>query len=239
MINIIIIELMKEKQKEYQKIIEKVLMQYDYDYQWNLFDSFSSFKENRSKIDSYKIYIIGLENYESISTYIREELDDWQSMIIEVNHQKRISTNPLLIVDTINPITPSFQNRFQRAIQICIKNFDQRNSTLKFQYKKVYYRIEYQMICYIEKEKETKNCIIYTNNNQYFVTGTLNTILEKLDHRFLKCNKNIIVNLEQMESYDTKNNIIRFKNGKTVEDIARNKKKNIQNYYRGLKEMSK
>ena len=77
-----------------------------------------------------------------------------------------------------------------------MKNYDQRPNSLKYCYKKTYYNIEYRNIIYIEKEKDNKICKIKTKENHYYIPGSLKKIENKLDRRFIKCNKNYIINME-------------------------------------------
>ena len=59
--------------------------------------------------------------------------------------------------------------------------------------------------------------------------------MKKLDDRFIKCYRNIIINLDQIEKYKIKEGTIIFKNGQTINNISRNQKKEIVKYVRGLR----
>ena len=63
-----------------KKIIDKVMMNYDIEYNFIAYDKYR--KELLNK-DSFKVYIISYKN-DSIELikYIREKLDDWKSLII-------------------------------------------------------------------------------------------------------------------------------------------------------------
>ena len=54
-----------------------------------------------------------------------------------------------------------------------------------------------------------------------------------LDNRFLQICRSIVINLEQIESYNAKSNIITFKNREELNAISRSKKKDIIKYIRG------
>ena len=97
------------------------------------------------------------------------------------------------------------------------------------------YSIDYKQIIYIEKEPDSKLCRIKTTEKEYFVPGSINEILNKLDNRFIKCYRSIIINLEQVESFDIKKNIIYFKSKDKLETISRDKRKDILNYMRGIR----
>ena len=218
-----------------KKIIDKVMMNYDIEYNFIAYDKYR--KELLNK-DSFKVYIISYKN-DSIELikYIREKLDDWKSLIIVLyknNEDKnKVLKNNLFIVDYINR-NKNFEGKLLRNIQICLKNYDQRPNSLKYKYKNTSYNIEFQKILYIEKEQDNKRCIIRTIEKEYYIPGTLNKVLKLLDKRFIKSSRSFIINKEQMLFYDIKSNIIMFKNNMYLHGVSRDNKKDILNYLRGI-----
>ena len=218
-----------------QKVIEKVMMNYDINYNFIAYDKYR--KELLNK-DNFKVYIISYTN-DSIELikYIREELDDWKSLIIIIYKNKeeknKVLKENLFIVDYINK-KKHYEEKLLRNIQICLKNYDQRPNSLRYKYKNISYNIEFQKIIYIEKEQDNKRCIIYTKNKKYYIPGTINKLLSLLDNRFIKSSRSFIVNQEQMLSYNTKTNIITFKNNIKLNGVSRDNKKYITNYLRRL-----
>ena len=241
MISFIICDDEKDFANKYKQIAEKVMMNYDIDYQIHLFDGYSSKWKAQTKTDYFKIYILDLKTKEGsgldAARYIREELDDWQSMIIIVTaypeYKYEALGKRLMLVDFVNKLD-DFDNRLKSAIQISLKNYDKRPNSLKYTYKKTIYNIEFYKIIYIEKEQDNKRCIIKTIEKDYYIQGNLHQIESQLDKRFIKCNRSYIINLEQVESYDIKKNILKFKNGIELYAVSRNKKKEIINYVRGI-----
>ena len=230
MIDFIIYE---KEEKNYQiikTIIEKAMIKYDIEY--------SITNQTEEEKDNFKVYIIDNNEKESLkeAINIREIKDDWQSMIIllaDYKNKEKILNRRLMILDIIEK-EENWADRFYQAIQISIKNYDKRPNSLKYIYKKVIYNIEFQKIIYIEKEQDNKRCIIKTKDNEYYIQGSLNKIETLLDKRFIKCNRSYIINVEQVLSYNTKENIITFKNKKELYGISREKKKSIINYLRGI-----
>jgi DNA-binding LytR/AlgR family response regulator len=167
--------------------------------------------------------------------YIREKLDDWESLIIIIYKDKKDKNNlikeSLFIVDYINK-NKSITPKLTRAIQICLKNFDKRPNSLRYSYKNIVYNIEFKKILYIEKEQDNKRCIIKTTNNEYYIPGTIKQIYNLLDKRFIKGSRSCIINIEQVSTYDIKTNIITFKNKLELNAISRDNKKDIVNYLR-------
>ena len=220
---------------ESKKIIDKVMMSYDIDYDFMVYDKYR--KELLNK-DNFKIYIVSYKK-DSIELikYIREELDDWKSLIIILYRNKedkeKVLKENLFILDYVNK-RKYFKEKLLRNIQICLKNYDQRPNSLKYTYKNILYNIEFNKILYIEKEQDNKRCIIYTKNKKYYIPGTLNNIIKLLDNRFIKSSRSYIINIEQVSSYDIKRNILIFKNKIKLDCISRNNKKCIINCLRRI-----
>lgn len=218
---------------ESKKIIDKVMMNYDINYNFIAYDKYR--KELINK-DNFKVYIISYkEDTIELIKYIREELDDWKSLIIIIyknsEDKTKIIKENLFIVDYINK-RKHFEEKLLRNIQICLKNYDQRPNSLRYSYKNILYNIEFQKIFYIEKEQDNKRCIIYTKNKKYYIPGNLNQIEKLLDNRFIKISRSFVVNKEQMSSYNIKSNIITFKNSIKLNGVSRNNKKYITNCLR-------
>ena len=55
-----------------------------------------------------------------------------------------------------------------------------------------------------------------------------------LDNRFFKCNRAVIINVEQVKRYNNSKNIAILKNGEEFKDISRNKKKEMAKRVRGI-----
>ena len=174
--------------------------------------------------------------YGNILKKIRQEVDDWLSMILVIaptTSALNIMTERLLILDYLNSDS-NLKNRLFNDFKICLKNYTGHHKKLSYTYKNTIYNIEYRQIITIEKEIETKRCLINTDHGTYYTPDTLNNLLEKLDSRFLKCYRSLIINLEQIESYNLKTNTITFKNKETTFLVSRDKKKDIINYLREI-----
>ena len=237
MIDFIIIEEKKNYKEKYKEIIDKVMISYDIDYNYTVFNEVSNKCKDTVQKQTFKIYILEVKKDNKAIEYvkkIRNQQDDWQSMIILISSIPEIKpVERLLIIDYLNKYN-QLDKRLFISIQIALKNYDQRPNSLKYCYKTNCYNIEYRKILYIEKEQNSKRCIIKTLDNDYVVPGCLNKIEEYLDNRFIKCNRSYIINIEQVESYNTKNNIIYFKNGFSMMAVSRDKKRKIINYLRGI-----
>ena len=226
----------------YKNEIEKIMMNYDIEYTIKMFKGYNAkWKVTASNEDSFKIYLLDIKTNEGsgldAARYIREELDDWQSMIIMITgypeYKYEALGKRLLLVDFINKLD-NCTSRLQDAIKISLKNYDKRPKSLKYTYKKIVYNIEYRNIIYIEKEQDSKRCIIKTTEGDFYIQGNLSCVEKLLDKRFLKCCRSVIVNLEQVLYYNKKTNIITFKNKMELDAVSRDNKKELINHVRGI-----
>lgn len=242
MINFIICEDEIALSNIYKKEIEKIMMNQDIDYKINIFRDYTDkWKDFASNNNNFKIYLLDIKTKTAsgldAARYIREELDDWQSMIIMITAFQEYKYDALgkrlMLVDFINKLD-NCENRLNDAINISLKNYDKRPKTLKYTYKKVLYNIEFRKIIYIEKEQDNKRCIIKTLEGDFYIPGNLVTVSKLLDKRFIKCCRSIIINSEQVESYNKKTNTITFKNKIELNAVSRENKKEIIKYVRGI-----
>lgn len=241
MLNFVICKENISSTDNYLSLINAFMMKYDYDYKINIFKAFDdTWQDFIKKEDGFKIYLFFLENNSTQALLnlkkIRQEVDDWLSMILVIaptTSALNIMTERLLILDYLNSDS-NLKNRLFNDFKICLKNYTGHHKKLSYTYKNTIYNIEYRQIITIEKEIETKRCLINTDHGTYYTTDTLNNLLEKLDSRFLKCYRSLIINLEQIESYNLKTNTITFKNKETTFLVSRDKKKDIINYLREI-----
>ena len=242
MINFIICEDSKVLATKYSLVVEKFMMKYDTDYTVKTFSEYNKeWYKHIQKDEGFKIYILDIKTPKGsgldAARYIREELDDWTSMIIIVTSYQEFKYEALgkrlMLVDFINKLD-NCEKRLKEAINISLKNYNNKHKVLRFNYKNTIYSIEFKDIIKIEKEQDNKRCIITTNYGEFIIPGTLNNILPRLDKRFIKCYRSVIINLEQVKSYNKKTNTIIFKNDEQTNAISRDKKKEIINYVRGI-----
>ena len=242
MISFIVCEDEEVLLKKYEKEIEKFMMNYDIDYNCYTFDKYGKkFNDIVKKDLGFKIYLLdivtdtgtGLDAARSI----REEHDDWSSMIIIITQYSEYKYEALgkrlMLVDFINKLDNS-DKKLKDAFKICMKNYDNRSKSLKYVYKKTAYNIEFKTIISIEKEQDSKICIIRTTHGDFNIQGSLNQVLKQLDNRFFKCHRSFAVNINQIESYNRKTNKIVFKNKEETTLVSRNKKKELFNHVRGV-----
>jgi len=108
-----------------------------------------------------------------------------------------------------------------------MNNYDKRENSITYEYNHICHKIEFRHIISIEKEPESKRCIIHTTYGDKVIPGSLNTVLRLLDKRFVKIHRSLIVNTDQIVSYDIAKNKISFKDGMSTTLVARDRKKEL------------
>ena len=233
MIEFLLVNNGKELADLNKSIINKLLVDTNYVYQTKEY-------ENEEKDNFFKICIIEYNKISDTSYKIMQKIresNDWSSLFIVVTKEKSnafdLYNKRLMILDMIEE-NNNYETNLTNAIKIALRNYETRPKTLHYTYKNITYNIPLNHIIYIEKLKDDKKCLIKTISDEYFIQGSLSKMEEKLDKRFIKCSRSYIINLERVLSLDTKKNIIEFHNGKKIYEISRNKKREIQEYLRGV-----
>lgn len=218
-----------------KKIIDNFMMNFDSDYNYKRFKGYGKeFKEYVKQDNGFKILFLDIKTEEGsgldAARFIREELDDWVSIIVVVTsfsqYKYEALGNRLYLLDFINKYD-NCDNRVKEALNSAMKNYDNRHNSLKYEYNHIIKQVEFRHIINIEKEQDSKRCIIKTNYGEQVIPKTLTAVYKMLDKRFLKVHRSMIVNLDQIEEYDEVDNKITFKNGEYTHLIAREKKKEL------------
>lgn len=232
-------EILKEK---YKKEIDKFMMNYDIDYKCLTFEGYDKeWKQTAKKDLGFKIYLLDIVTTTGTgldaARLIREEYDDWTSMIIMITSYNEYKYEALgkrlMLVDFINKLD-NCEQKLKDAFLICMKNYDKKYNCLKYIYKGTAYSVELREIITIEKEQDSKRRLITTTHGNFYIQGSLNVVLKQLDKRFFKCHRSLIVNINQIESYSPKTNMIKFKNKIETNLVSREKKKELFNRVRGV-----
>ena len=220
------------------KEIENFMMNYDTDYKIYQFTNYDSKFEKLAQEDiGFKVYFLDIKTNVSsgldAARYIREELDDWNSLIIIVTafteYRYEALSNRLYLLDFISKFN-DFSIQIKSVLKIAYKNYNDREKCLSYEYNYTIYKIDFKHIIYIEKEQDSKRCIIYTTHGIFKAPFSLSSISKLLDDRFVKVHKSIIVNIDKIETYDVKQNEILFTNGMSTNFISRSGKKVLLNH---------
>lgn len=235
MINFVVCEDEKILRNENKKIIISFMMNYDIDYKIHEFDGYGEdFEKLVSRDVGFKIYLLDIKTKcksgIEAARMIREKYDDWNSVIILLTsyseYKYEALCSRLFLLDYINKLDNS-EKKLREALLIAMKHYDKKDKTLSYEYNHICYKIDYRQIIYIEKEPDSKRCIIGTEECNQIIPGTLNEVYSKLDDRFLKVHKSMIINLDQVKRYEVKKNKVIFKNNQHTHLISRNMKKEL------------
>ena len=93
-------------------------------------------------------------------------------------------------------------------------------------------QIEFRHIIYIEKEQDSKRCIIKTTYGDQYINKSLNDMYELLDSRFIKTSRSCIANSDFIKEFIIAENKLVFKNGEYTYLISRSMKKGLRKYDR-------
>ena len=237
MINFVVCEDEKDLRKIEVEEITKFMMNYDIDYKIHEFSDYNEkFEDYVKKEEGFKIYLLDIVTNKTsginAARMIREEYDDWVSVIMMVTshpeYKYEALSSRLFLLDFINKLN-NMEEKIKENLQIAMKHYDNRHKQIKYTYNRNLYNIELREIIYIEKEQDSKRCVVTTKYGKQIIPGTLNSVYKKLDTRFLKIHKSLIVNLDEIREFETGTNKLIFKNGDISYLVSRNKKKELMN----------
>ena len=227
--------------EKYKKIIDNFMMNYDVDYSYTRFKEYNQdFNNETKKEGGFKVYILDIEilngkvskdiNGLDAARYIREEVDDWNSIIIilTIHNEYRYEAlgNRLFILDFVCKLD-NYEKKLKELLNITMRNYGARDKCLCYKFDGVVKRIDYKHIITVEKEKDGKKCLVKTTYNEEIMYTTVKSIAKKVDNRFIKINRSILSNIDFIASYDQKENKLVYKNGMVSYDTSRENRKEV------------
>lgn len=238
MLNFIICDNNHDFAQHMKEIVDKFMMNYDVEYDCILLEGYGKkFKDIVATDKGFKVYLLDIQTScgsgLDAARYIREEYDDWVSIIVIVTayNQYRYDamSNRLYLLDYINKLD-NCEKKVKDVLLVSMKHYDQRHKTLSFEYNYVIKKIEYRHIIYVEKQQDSKLCKIQTTYGEHFINKTINELAQILEgeKRFMKVSRSMIVNTDQILSYDQSNGQITFRNGETSFLVSRDYKKELK-----------
>ena len=209
MINFIICDDNKDFLKSEKEIIDSFMMKYDIEYNCSLYTDYDEkFNNILSNEMGFKVYILDIQTKSGsgldIARKIREEIDDWTSAIVIITAYNEFKyealANRLYLLDFINKMD-SYENKFREDLERVLKHYDNRVKCLKYKYNHILKCIEFRHIIYIEKELDSKRCMIKTIYGDEIINKNLNETFKLLDDRFIKTNRSMIINVDYIKGY--------------------------------------
>ena len=238
MINFIVCDDNKEFLKNEKQIIDNFMMNYDVDYKVYLFNEYDKkFDEVLLDDIGFKIYLLDIQTKNGsgldVARKIREEYDDWVSVIIIITAFNEFKYealgNRLYLLDFINKLN-NCTEKLKEDLEIALKHYNQRNKSLKYEYNHILKQVEFRHIICIEKEQDSKRCIIRTTYGELIINKTLNETMKLLDKRFMKTSRSMIVNVDFISEYNIKDNKLVFTNGEFTYQVSRTMKRGLKEY---------
>lgn len=240
MINFVVCDDNKNFSRIMKTIIEKVMINYEQEYKIVQFEEYDSkFEEYIRKDLGFNVYFLDIKTKHGsgldAARIIREKYDDWVSILIIVTSHEEYRyealSNRLYLMDFINKLD-NCEEKVIEDIKKSMNNYNKRYKSLTYEYNHIFHKIEFRNIISIEKEPESKRCIIKTTYGKSYIQGTLNQVKTKLDKRFIKVHRSLIINKDKIAKFDRKNNEIEFIDGTHTTNVARDKKKELLGYDR-------
>ena len=225
MINFVICEDEDILASKYINVIDKFMMRNDAEYKIHRFKGYTKDWEKFVTTNTeFKIHLLDIRTSAGsgidAARRIREEFDDWVSMIIIITayseYKYEALGKRLMLVDFINKLDRC-ESKLRESLLICIKHYNNRHKVLRYTYKNTAYSIELRHILYIEREPESKVCKIVTIYGTYPIQGTIKSVLKNLDSRFFKSCRGTIVNsamgIKDFFKQDNKKEVVRYVRG--------------------------
>lgn len=218
-------------------LIDSYMMNYDIEVKYHLFKRTNeSFRDKIKNISGFKVFILDNKEFNGInqSRYIREELDDWNSLIIllksECDLKYKGREDKLFLFDVVYKDL-FFEKELRRALENMIKHYNNRENCLTIESHRIIKKIDFKSINMIVKEKDSKKCIIKSTYGSFYTPESLNNVSKRLDNRFVKINRSCIINGDNIKEYNLRENKITLTNGIVSYDISRDYKKKVSSYF--------
>jgi len=237
MINFLICEDNQTFANTVKRIVNNYMMNFDIDYNCRIFSGYGEEFKKIAKADDigFKVFLLDIKTKEGsgldAARMIREELDDWVSIIAIITsfnqYKYEALGNRLYLMDFINKLDNCEVN-IKKMLERSMKHYDKRYKSLSYEYNHNMKKIEFRHIIYVEKEQDSKRCIIKTTYGMHVIPKTLNDTLKLLDERFIKVHRSMIINTDYIDEYKHDSNEIIFKNGEHTSLIARSMKRELK-----------
>ncbi len=232
----VVIEDDRAVQEIIRKIIRKLSVKYNEDFEIIFFEKYSSELEEEMKETSIpKIYILDIELSHSIcGIEIAEKIrkTDWDSEIIFVtNHDKMfevVHRRVLKVFDFIEKFRDMSHRLYDDLVKIMNHKYDEKVFT--FQHNHVVNRIYMKHILYITRDKEDRKAVIYTDTPGVTlkINLTLTELKNMLDSRFVQTHKSCLANKERMIERNYTKGYFILDTGEQVDLLSKNYREEIE-----------
>ncbi len=234
MLKFIIYEDDEEYTEGYSEVINKLMMNHNYDYRIVKFSKYSKkLKEEIENTSDEKIYILDVEMPDvsglQLASKIRE--NDWKSIIMfSTNYSQYKNDVFCMRLYALNYIVKNYnyKNDLMDTLSDALKALG-KNDLLIYTFNYIVYRIPIKDIIYIEKASlGKKNYIVTLDGGEYEIAGSMKDMQERLGNRFFRSHKSCLVNLDNIKSINYSENIITFINDEEIDMLSVRCKKGLK-----------
>lgn len=225
----------KDYAKRYKKVINKLLMGTNFNYEIKEINEYNEITEKQlENIGGNKTYILDIEvpgkTGLELARNIRKS-GDWTSPIIIVTSHDEFRTvgytGKILMLNFISK-SEGLEEQLFDSLETALE-INMSNKSLRYTNKGELYNIPYQEILYIEKSLNDNTSNIVTKSHIYNIRKTIKELEDELSNTidFFKTHRSCIVNLKNVKHIDFDDNTIKFVN-KKIDLISRSNKKALK-----------
>lgn len=162
-----------------------------------------------------------------IASEIRKK--DWNSSIVFItSYKEKITLTYDYKLELLDYIIKSEPDKIKAKVHECLRIAESRQNTgysgaLTVLSKRFNTTIPYDEIYMIEALKGSHKLLLHYAAGLFEFYSSVNEVLERLDSRFLRCHKSVIVNTDKIRTVDKKNHIIYLTNGIECEYAPKSK----------------
>lgn len=216
-----------------KKIVSKTIFKTSIDYKIHIFNDYDEKFYNMVNSDlSNKIYILDIEVKDKsgieVSKDIREK--DWDSVILILTAHYELESlafkSRILLFDFISKFD-LYDKKIDESILACINKVLSKNK-LTIKINRTINNIDFKDILYLEYDSYKRKTIIHTLTKNFEASESLTSIQKRLKGNFINTHRACIVNMDNVSKIDSKNKIIKFKQGKTTDLISRRYMKEVK-----------
>lgn len=231
--------------KEFTILLRKKVKQFMSKYpelecQYHIFSGYGKeFERIVESENTFKVYFLDIETKRGsgldATRMIREKYDDWNSIIMIVTSHEEFRyealSNRLYLFDFLNKLN-NFDSNLEEDLKNVLKQYTRNSKSITLEYDRAIHRVELRDIIYVEKQIDSKKCIVVTTYGIKYVQCSLNDIYNQLDGDFMKASRSLIVNIKKIREYNSKTNTIYFVNEYKSNLVSRESKKELMNRVR-------
>lgn len=172
------------------------------------------------------VYFLDIQLQSSITGFdIASEIrkNDWNSSIVFItSYKEKITLTYDYKLELLDYIIKAEPDKIQKKVHECLRIAEGRQNvgydgTLTVLSKRFNTTIPYDEIYMIEALKGSHKLLLHYSTGVFEFYSSISEILQRLDNRFLRCHKSVIINTDKIRTVDKKEHIITLENGMQCE----------------------